>query len=79
MTLKLTPARDIDQDTTLDELWGRSLVILTSSTKAGKTRTRNLDFPRKDDSNRAYVEGAVMSFLLSTYLDDNSARVYEVH
>lgn len=79
MTLKLTPARDIDQDTTLNELWGRDLVILTSSTKTGKTRTRHLDFPRKDDSKRAYVEGATMAFLLSTYLDDDSARVYEVH
>ena len=79
MTFKLAPARDIDQDTTLDELWGRSLIILTSSTKTGKTKTRHLDFPRKDDSKRAYVEGAAMSFLLSTYLDDNSARVYEVH
>jgi hypothetical protein len=78
MTLKLTPARDVDQDTTLDELWGRSLVILTSS-RTGKTKTRHLDFPRKDDSKRAYVEGAAMSFLLSTYLDDNSARVYEIH
>lgn len=79
MTLKLTPARDIDQDTTLDELWGRSLVILTSSTKTGKTRTRHLYFPRKDDSKRSYIEGAAMSFLLSTYLDDNSACVYEIH
>lgn len=79
MTPRLTPARDIDQDTTLDELWGRSLVILTSSAKTGKTRTRHLDFPKKDDSKRAYVEGAAMSFLLSTYLDDDSARVYEVH
>lgn len=79
MTLKLTPARDVDQDTTLDELWGRSLVIITASTKTGKPRTRHLDFPRKDDSKRSYVEGAAMSFLLSTYLDDSSARVYEVH
>lgn len=79
MTLKLAPARNIDQDTTLDELWGRSLVVLTSSAKTGKTRTRNLDFPRKDDSNRAYVEGAAMAFPLSTYPGDNSARVYEVH
>lgn len=79
MALKLTPARDIDQDTTLNELWGRSFVILTSSAKTGKTRTRHLEFPRKDDSKRAYVEGAAMSFLLSTYLDDNSARVYEIH
>ena len=78
MTLKLTPARDIDQDTTLNELWGRSLVILTSSAKTGKTRVRHLDFPREDDSKRTYVEGAALSILLSAYLDDNSARVYEV-
>ena len=78
MTLKLTPAHDIDQDTTLDELWGRSLVILASSAKTGKTKAHNLDFPRKDDSKRAYIEGAAMSFLLSTYLDDNSACVYEI-
>ena len=79
MTLKLTPARDIDQDTTLDELWGRSLVVLTSSARTGKTKTRHLDFPRKDDSKRAYIEGAAMSVILSTYLDDNSVRVYEIH
>lgn len=79
MTRMLTPAYDINQDTTLDELWGRSLVILTSSARVGKTRTYHLDFPRKDDSKRSYIEGAAMSFLLSTYLDDNSARVYEIH
>lgn len=78
MTLKLTPARDIDQDTTLDELWGRNLVILTSSARAGKTKTHNLDFPRNDGSKRSYIEGAAMAFALSTYLDDNSARVYEI-
>lgn len=79
MTPKLAPARDIDQDTTLDELWGRSLIVLASSAKTGKTKTRHLDFPRKDDSKRAYIEGVAMSFLLSTYLDDDSVRVYEVH
>ena len=79
MTLKLTPASDINQDTTLDELWGRSLVILTSSAKTGKMKTRHLDFPRKDDSQRAYIEGAAMSFLLSTYLDYDSVRVYDAH
>lgn len=79
MTLKLTPARDIDQDTTLDELWGRSLVILTSSTKAGKTRTYHLDFPKNDGSKRSYIEGAATAFSLSTFLDDDSARVYEIH
>ena len=78
MTLKLTPARDIDQDTTLDELWGRSLVILTSSTKTGKTATHSLDFPRKDGSRRSCIEGAAMAFSLSTYLDDDSARIYEI-
>lgn len=79
MTFNLVPARNIDQDTTLDELWGRSLVILTSSAKSGKPRTRCLDFPGKDGSKQSYAEGAVMSFLLSTYLDDDSVRVYEIH
>ena len=79
MTLKLVPARDIDQDTTLDELWGRSLVILASSARTGKTATHCLDFPRKDGSRRSYIEGAAMSFSLSSYLDDDSARVYEIH
>nr|DAF26758.1 MAG TPA: hypothetical protein [Caudoviricetes sp.] len=78
MTLKLTPARDVDQDTTLDELWGRSFVILASSSKTGETRTHSLDFPRKDGSKRSYIEGAAMSFSLSTFLDDDSTRVYEV-
>lgn len=79
MTLKLTPARDIDQDTTLDELWGRSLVILTSSAKTGEARTHHLDFPKSDGSKRSYIEGAAMAFSLSTFLDDDSARVYEIH
>lgn len=79
MTLKLTPARDIDLDTTLDELWGRSLVILAESVKTGKVETHHLDFPRKDGSRRSYVEGAAMAFSLSTYLDDDSARIYEIN
>lgn len=79
MPLKLTPARDINQDTTLDELWGRSLVILTSSAQTGKTRTHHLDFPHEDGTRRSYIEGVAMAFSLSTYLDDNSVRVYEIH
>lgn len=79
MPLKLIPARDIDQDTTLDELWGRSIIILSSSAGTGETRTHSLDFPREDGSKRSYIEGAAMAFSLSTYLDDDSARVYEIH